>query len=1382
VLLLCLLFLLTFNAPAARASPDSSTQQNAIEPEQRSLRAALAGFEQALTDSQTTSNEPKQIDALLGIARTEYLLRDPVNCRKTLDRAAQVATNAHDTLGEAKVTDGYALLDDAEKNEPQALQDALRSADLFHTAGSLADETAVRFWLASVYQKLGDVPNTTATYERLVPLADMLKNPSFQALVRLRLGQQYNLQPNVQARRKSLALLAQALPYFEAAPDGGLNAILDLWTTGTAYSFLHDSERARNAYAEALARSAQTQDRPLYGRLAADTGEEEVRLKQWSQARQHLEAALRLLTGPADVATRFVVGIDLGTTREALNDTAGAIAAYALTAADSHRAGDGASEATSWLKTAAVYDRSFDWADAIAFDMRAVAAARYPDGGAMLPAALLSLSNDYLNDGEQQRSLETGLEALPLLHGDDRLSELTAIAINYSWLGQFSKALAALNLGLSESAPDTAQRAGLLAVFAEVHTSLADVDAALREADQARAIYHKLRIPNGEAKALNQLGLVYQAIGDKTKSLAALDAALANERANANVFGQCATLNNLGDLQRYFGDFQKAEPLYLAALAAATQIADRYQQASILQNLGLDQHGLGRETDALASLHRALGIRRELADPNSEAKVLSAIGLVDIDIGQPQEGLDALLEGLAKLQGSDDIASRASVLNDLGYAYRHLGAYNDAAIYLQQARDLGPENDKDSRATIEGNLASLELYRALTPGHSAQFKADSLARAAALYAKVLHTLAATGDKLGQTIVLNSEAVIVSEQGNQQAALGLLSSAEKLAAETGDVDARALVEHTTGTVYAKLGDQPAALRHFALALPLWREIGEIDGEEQTLFVTAKAERQEGKPDEALRDVKQAIALSSDVRARVMSDERRAALFAAAGPYYEFEIDLLMQFAQQYPGRGYEAQAFEACESGRARSLLDLLAESHANVRRGVDPALLNAEKSLENQLAAKQAVRNRFRPSADAAPDAQQLEDQIAALSSQYDLVEAKIRAAGPAYAALTQPQPLAVKDVQNGLLDADTILLEYSLGEDRSYLWAVTRDSVSVYQLPPRRQIEDAAGELFRLIGEKDTENAAAAAAKLGNILVAPAAHELKYRIVVVADGELQRTVPFALLPEPRPGGSGPLLAEHEIVTEPSAAVAAALRRSGAGRAQPANLLAVVADPVYEPGDDRLGRLSQAPSATPTPPQVAATFRRLQNSAIEARAILGLARAEQEFALIGFDANKATVVAAKLGMYRVVHFATHGYVNDERPALSGLALSSYDKAGQPIDGLLTLNDVYNLELPVNLVVLSACDSGTGEVVGGEGIIGLTRGFMYAGAGSVLVSMWNVNDESTAELMERFYQKYLADGGTHPAAALRAAQLSMLHDNKWNAPYYWAAFSVQGDWR
>ena len=166
---------------------------------------------------------------------------------------------------------------------------------------------------------------------------------------------------------------------------------------------------------------------------------------------------------------------------------------------------------------------------------------------------------------------------------------------------------------------------------------------------------------------------------------------------------------------------------------------------------------------------------------------------------------------------------------------------------------------------------------------------------------------------------------------------------------------------------------------------------------------------------------------------------------------------------------------------------------------------------------------------------------------------------------------------------------------------------------------------------------------------------------------------------------------------------------------------------------------------------------------------------------LDFDASRETVLNADLSQYRIVHFATHSLLNNQRPELSGVVLSLVDASGRPRNGFLRLYDIYNLRLGADLVVLSACQTALGREIRGEGLIGLTRGFLYAGAARVVATLWEIDDRTTAELMKHFYQGMLVHG-KRPAVALRDAQVAMWRTRGWESPYYWAAFTLQGEWQ
>jgi CHAT domain-containing protein len=343
------------------------------------------------------------------------------------------------------------------------------------------------------------------------------------------------------------------------------------------------------------------------------------------------------------------------------------------------------------------------------------------------------------------------------------------------------------------------------------------------------------------------------------------------------------------------------------------------------------------------------------------------------------------------------------------------------------------------------------------------------------------------------------------------------------------------------------------------------------------------------------------------------------------------------------------------------------------------------------------------------------------------------------------------------------------------------------------------------------------AATALSKMLLGPVAGLLgRKRLLVVPDGALEY-LPFAALtipgqtatahpqgaPRPRPSPAPfvppfvPLMVEHEVTSIPSASTLAVLRREFDGRAQAEKVVAVFADPVFDKADERINK---EPSSGGTRAEVVAggteliadsdveaqsaagalPLPRLPYTRQEAEAILALAPSTGRKAALGFEANRAAAMSEDLIKYRIIHFATHSFLDSTHPELSGIALSMLDRQGKPQNGFLRAHEVFNLKLGAELVVLSGCRTGLGKEVKGEGLYGMTRGFMYAGSKRVVVSLWDVQDQATARLMSDFYRGLLGSKRSHAAAALRAAQIAIWREGRWQAPYYWAGFVLQGE--
>jgi CHAT domain-containing protein len=375
------------------------------------------------------------------------------------------------------------------------------------------------------------------------------------------------------------------------------------------------------------------------------------------------------------------------------------------------------------------------------------------------------------------------------------------------------------------------------------------------------------------------------------------------------------------------------------------------------------------------------------------------------------------------------------------------------------------------------------------------------------------------------------------------------------------------------------------------------------------------------------------------------------------------------------------------------------------------------------------------------------------------------------------------------------VLVEFALGEERSYVWLVTRTSIDAQQLPGRAAVEAAVRRVYTLVSVNDPASAADVArglSELESLLMrrAPVLARAR-RVVVVPDGALEY-IPFGALLN-RSGR--PLLSRSEVIMLPSASTLTTLRAEGT-RPKASKLIAAIADPVFDEDDPRVMRHGAPPRAAGREGRPEETDANVQRSASEsglerlerlrfsrreADVIRNLVPSDQRLTALDFDASRETMLAPALGDYRIVHIATHGLINSRHPELSGLVLSLVDSEGRAQDGFVKSYELYKLKLNADLVVLSACQTALGEQVRGEGLISLTRPFMYSGVPRVVASLWQVPDRASAALMDLFYQGIVKEH-LSAAAALRRAQLKLRDTPRWSSPYFWAGFVLQGDWR
>jgi CHAT domain-containing protein len=1353
------------------------------------LHQAAADYQEAADLWRKAGNTSKQLEALLNLASAYFYLHEPGSASAFLKQALALAQASGNRAGEGKAFVGFAILHDNPGDREEAIDELAQARKIFEELGDKKNELQVVGMEGQAFEKTKDLPRAIETYESALPLMREAGSREDEALMLLRLAQLNQMLPQPEASEKAVAQFQEAVPLLQANSDR-FNETVAWWGLGLLNDKLGRLEQACDAYLHALPLLAVLKNFREGGQIVLSLAIDEEKLQQTDKAIEHYEQALPLLVSAEDELDQFIDEMHLGKVCERSGQNAKALAAYQAAAAVTRAASDKSSEGAAYLHIGSMQLNAHAWNEALA----AYGEAEKLFEAAGLPqsevSALAGMGAAYASLGEYKKKLDCSMQELALVQeGKDpraKAAALLAVGDSCNALHECGKALDFLGQALALNEQQPAGRAAVLAEMGEVHHEMGNQAEALRLQNEALDIFRSQGNPGGEAKVLNDIGLIHSALGEKTKAQEAFEKVLESARTRKDIQQEAATLNNLARLHQDFGDNKEAEKLYGESLDLVRQYGDRSQEAGTLGAMGMLYHSFGEEEEAIEKLNSSLAECRSVEDRHGEAVTLNSLSIVYRDTGETQKAMDNETLALSILRVLDDTSGVAGGLSTLGSIYRSLGLDERAESYLKQALEKQQQvGDEDGEAATLNNLAVVAQQK------------DEPRQALRYFEQSLPLIEKSGNRIAQARLLASMAMVLIDTGHSPTdAIEKLNRCLQIAHEAGDLDDEALALHNLGSVYSQLGDLNNALAHYHQALGLWNQIRSESSAAKALSLMAKAERKQGNLELALDHINEAIRLNESLRSRLASQEQRAYYLATVVNPYEIKIGLLMDLDREHPGRGYDAEALATCERERARSLLELLTESQIDIRQGVDSELLAQERMNERSLSAKGSeLRKLNTPS----QDSPKLELEIEDLTAEHEKIEAQIRIKSPGYAALTQPQPLSVRDIQQRVLDPDTVLLEYSLGEERSYLWAVTQTSVSSYELPRRSQIEADARDYSELVSHYSAsrEELDERAADLSEMLLGRVASQLNgKRLLVVSDGSLTEDVPFAALPVPF--SSRPLIADHEVVIEPSASVMAILRRETTGRKIPPKVVAVIADPVFESDDERLhgefGTPAPARNSVATEQDLAnaglfaaaknagQSLSRLRYSRAEAEGILALTTPEQSVALLDFNASKKAVESTELGNYRAVHFATHGLLDPDHPELSGLALSFYNEKSQPIDGFLRLSEIFNLRIPVPLVVLSACASGQGKLLRGEGLVGLTRGFMYAGAASQVVSLWNVDDAATTELMIRFYQRLLGSDHLSPAAALRSAQLSMMDEGKWSHPYYWAPFIVEGEWR
>jgi len=929
----------------------------------------------------------------------------------------------------------------------------------------------------------------------------------------------------------------------------------------------------------------------------------------------------------------------------------------------------------------------------------------------------------------------------------------------------------------------------------DVHATRGQLRAALSAYQAALQLVSGGSHVDRKIDILNAMAALALAFTDLEKAKKDADAANNLSLSISYDEGRARALTEMAGVEFYRTNGAEAQSNLDEAMSIWAKTPDRQGEVITLMNMSYVSSSKSEYASAYEYLTRALKMSRSIDDEFAEARADADMGnyYVRVDeLAKARDSFNASLNLVAKM-GSFNL--EAIVLDDLGYYLENLGDPSSYALYKRSVL-LAQRADHPlmyaiilsdlSRASIANGRASQALEYSKTEHQLAVDLHDGLMISQSLR------------DIGETYLATGRVKLALKFFTQGQDPDLLGPNSVELANTKIEIARAL---------ERLGRAPDALDAYREAAALSHSIASIRAEADARYHIAHIESAEGRLDLALPEIEKSVALVESMRTKVSADDTRILWFSPFHAIYALYIDVLMQLSLQSTDTSMARRGFQIAEQSIARSFVELLHQ--AQVESGNSHDLVREYASIRRLLVEKQADESRLLSASLEEENMHKVALEISSLHGRQVQIESLLNARDWEDFQV-QVDPLGIDEVQTLIGDED-IVIEYSLGSRHSYLWAISKAGFSSYVLPSESEIEllvrqfrqalvspgiHAMPEVANFAGKPGSEEVLAA--ELGRVLLEPVTDLSRFRrIVLVADGALQY-LPFGALITKQGGqGSSPeikrVAQEHEVTNLPSMTTLSVLRSRQNSSGLPRRGLLMFADPVFESDDPRIepvgyrrsqGRALTKPVGTiPDAGDLSTTtrhFPRLPGTRQEADVIGEVVPKQSAEILLGFEANLRRAESEELQNYRFIHFATHSVLDNEHPELSGVILSMFNHDGNHEDGYLRLKDIYRLKLSAEFVVLSACETALGKNIKGEGIVGLTRGFMYAGAPSVVATLWRVDDDATSEFMKWFYKGIFEHHET-PAAALREAQIEMCKQARWRSPYYWGAFIIEGDW-
>ena len=869
------------------------------------------------------------------------------------------------------------------------------------------------------------------------------------------------------------------------------------------------------------------------------------------------------------------------------------------------------------------------------------------------------------------------------------------------------------------------------------------------------------------------IGMMYLNLGEMEQSQEkfqeALRIAQQNNLGSLHIYLdkvlQIHSLYNEGREQRRQNLYQNAIDTLSKAITLAREIDSKEHLLKCLRGQGLTYYEWDNLGEFLRLSEEALLLAEDLKHKVDEAKCTNNIGYCHMKSSNLSKALEYFDRSLKLAEEHNLTFMMPITLNNMGIIYKDLGEFEKAFDYLNRGLELDKQDgDPYNIALVLNDIGTTLRHSGLISNNI-----ELLDKALKYYEQCLDLAKSIKEEKErirlEITVFNNMGTVFSDMEKYEKALNFFQKGYDKAADVNEIRNMGMLLNNIGIVHSNMGNYSESTTNFLRSIDLGTRLNSGLILWEAYLELARTYAKQGKNSDALEKFQDSINQIEKIRSQINLEEFKASFMGSDKRIeaYQEIISMLIVMHEENPLKGFDKSAFDYLERGKARAFLDSLEVSQLKISQNVDFLLQNKEAEIMKEIS---TLYSRRYVSSLSSEEGEEIDRNLLEKEAELESLKREIRRKNPAYANLRYPRIISIKEAQN-LISSKTAFIEYSIGKQSSHAFIITKNDMRMFSIPSRETVKNCVKKYLESISDKENSNFGIGE-ELYNILLKPGLREGINNLIIVAD-DILHYLPFETLIIPH--SKQWLIEEYRVAYTPSISSLNELieRKRNNGKKRAMEILAL--------GDPDFGHNEIEDNGNGNSQDNINTrkYARLLYSGDEIQRISGLFNHNKITKLIRTQATEDIIKQHNLKNYKIIHFATHSEIDNEAPFRSHVLLSLDEDPTE--DGILQAREIYNLELNSDLVTLSACETGLGKLIRGEGIEGLNRAFFYAGTSSVLMSLWPVNDQATFQLMERFYT-HLKNSNSI-VDSIRNAKLEMIESDILSHPFYWAGFIATG---